>query len=58
MAEEQLNIDDCVDVVSIRAKFKEPRLMLQYPNDFAPRISEAIYELETRLVKLGKDPDQ
>lgn len=57
MAEESLNIDNCVDAAGIRSRLKELRRMREYANDLAPRISIVIGELETRLSKLGEDVD-
>ena len=52
MAEEILNVDNCVDVTSIRAKIEELKGLTEYANDLSPRAYVLISELKERLSKL------
>ena len=55
MAEDALNIDQCVDKESICKKLKEFGSMLYYASDHAPTIRTRIAELNKRLEALGEE---
>ena len=57
MSEDPLNIDNCTDAASIRAKIDELEEMAAYNFDLAVGISAAKRELQKRLADLGEGPD-
>ena len=57
MSYDPLNIDDCTDAASIRAKLAELKEMGVYNFDLASRIHTAKIKLKKRLVDLGEELD-
>lgn len=57
MSEDPLNIDNCTDAASIRAKMDELDEMAAYNFDLAASISAAKRKLRRRLADLGEGPD-
>ena len=57
MSEDPLNIDNCTDAASIRAKIGELTEMAAYNFDLAVSISAAKRELRKRLADLGEGRD-
>ena len=55
MAEDDLNIDHCVDKESICEKLKEFSSMLYYASDHAPAIRARVAELNKRLEALDEE---
>lgn len=57
MSEDPLNIDNCTDAASIRAKMDELDEMAAYNFDLAASISAAKRKPSRRLADLGEGPD-
>jgi len=57
MSYDPLNIDDCTDAASIRAKLAELREMGAYNFDLVSRIHTTKIKLKKRLADLGEGQD-
>ena len=55
MTKDPLNIDDCWDASSIRAKIKALKIMSGYAFDRAGETFAVLRELEKRLAALGEE---